>query len=168
MNVQEDNGSESRVMTPNKNGGSRAASKSDDATDYGLQRMLGLPTELRFYILELLIIDKRFDAYCMLLEHPEIGGLVRCNFNAQFKAVKRHHYLASQLQQILKTTALLQLMRITYTRVVGWLNFWKATSLLRSYSYAWIAPPRLLPSSRNIKHAWTIRIPLRTSSLRWR
>ncbi|KAE8850912.1 hypothetical protein PTNB85_01328 [Pyrenophora teres f. teres] len=95
----------------NDNGGSTVAPQSNDATDYGLQRILDLPTELRCYILELLILDKSFDAYYALLEHPEIGELVHCNFNTQFRAVKRHRYLASQLRQILTTTALLS----TYT-----------------------------------------------------
>ncbi|KAI0583278.1 hypothetical protein TUN199_09369 [Pyrenophora tritici-repentis] len=94
-------------MSQDDNGYSTAASKSEDETDLGLQRMLDLPTELRCYILELLIVDKPFDAYFTLLEHPEIGELVCCNFNAQFKAIKRHRNLASQLQQILTTTALL-------------------------------------------------------------
>jgi len=62
-------------------GVSIAAPKSDDATDYGLQWMLDLPPELRCYILKLLIMDKHLDAYFTLLEHPEIGELVRCNFN---------------------------------------------------------------------------------------
>jgi hypothetical protein len=81
--------------------------RSGDATDDGLRLMLDLPTELRCYILELLIIDEQFEAYYTLLEHPEIGEIVRCNFNAQFRAVKRHSNLAGQLQQILTTTVLL-------------------------------------------------------------
>jgi hypothetical protein len=78
-----------------------------NATDHGLQRMLDLPTELCCYIPKLLVKDKYFDTYYALLEHPEIGKLVYCNFHAQFRAIKRHRYLASQLQQILTTIALL-------------------------------------------------------------
>jgi hypothetical protein len=80
---------------------------SDNATDGGLHLMLDLPTELRCYILELLITDGHTEAYHTLLEHPEVRELVRCNFNAQFRAVKRHSNLAGQLQQILATTVLL-------------------------------------------------------------
>ncbi|CAN9254723.1 unnamed protein product [Alternaria alternata] len=80
---------------------------SDNATDDGLHLMLDLPTELRCYILELLIIDGHFEAYNTLLEHPEVREVVRCNFNTQFRAVKRYNNLAGQLQQILTTTALL-------------------------------------------------------------
>ncbi|KAB2108446.1 hypothetical protein AG0111_0g2525 [Alternaria gaisen] len=80
---------------------------SDNATDGGLHLMLDLPTELRCYILELLITDGHTEAYHTLLEHPEVRELVRCNFNAQFRAVKRHSNLAGQLQQILTTTVLL-------------------------------------------------------------
>jgi hypothetical protein len=57
--------------------------------------------------LELLVIDEQFEAYYTLLEHPEIGEVVRCNFNAQFRAIKRHSNLAGQLQQILTTTVIL-------------------------------------------------------------
>ncbi|KAF7670739.1 hypothetical protein GT037_011190 [Alternaria burnsii] len=79
----------------------------DNANGDGLHLMLDLPTELRCYILELLIIDEQFEAYYTLLEHPEIGEVVRCNFNAQFRAVKQHSNLAAQLQQILTTTVLI-------------------------------------------------------------
>ncbi|CAN9266914.1 unnamed protein product [Alternaria alternata] len=80
---------------------------SDNATDDGLHLMLDLTTELRCYILELLIIDGHFEAYNTLLEHPEVREVVRCNFNTQFRAVKRYNNLAGQLQQIPTTTALL-------------------------------------------------------------
>ncbi|KAG9191390.1 hypothetical protein G6011_09478 [Alternaria panax] len=111
MNACEDDRSGSRVLSQNENGGSTAAPKSEDVADHGLQRMLDLQTELRCYILELLIVEEQFDepldAYYTLLEHPEIGELVRCNFNAQFKALKRNRNLAGQLVQILTTTVLL-------------------------------------------------------------
>ncbi|RYN29229.1 hypothetical protein AA0112_g7391 [Alternaria arborescens] len=84
-----------------------AAPRSGDATDDGLRLMLDLPTELRCYILELLIIDGHSEAYNTLLEHPEVREVVRCNFNTQFRAVKPYNNLAGQLQQILTTTALL-------------------------------------------------------------
>ena len=99
--------SKSDAMLQHENAGPTAPPDPDDPTDYGLERMLDLPTELRCCMLELLIKDEHFEAYYTLLEHPEMGDLVRCNFAAQFKAIKQHRYLASQLQHILTTAALL-------------------------------------------------------------
>ena len=81
-------------------------------TTNSLQQMLDLPPELKCRILGFLIDDDGIDAYYTLLEHAEIGELLRCNFNQQFKLITRHRVrryrpLAFQLQQILITTALL-------------------------------------------------------------
>jgi hypothetical protein len=81
MYVREVDGSEAHVVSQHQHGDSAAAPEPRDADYHGLQLMLDLPTELRCYILELIIINKHFDAYYTLLEHPEIGDLVRCNFN---------------------------------------------------------------------------------------
>ncbi|KAF1844395.1 uncharacterized protein K460DRAFT_317928 [Cucurbitaria berberidis CBS 394.84] len=69
--------------------------------------MFDLPPELKCHILWYLFVNEGFDAYYTLLEHAEIGELLRCNFNQQFELIRRHHPLATQLQQILTTTALL-------------------------------------------------------------
>jgi hypothetical protein len=82
-------------------------SLSNDANDPDLQQMLDLPVELQCYILEILLDGNDFAAYYTLLEHPEIRELVRCNFTAQFAAIKRPRFLASEHQQTLTTTALL-------------------------------------------------------------
>jgi hypothetical protein len=95
------------AMSHNGNKVPIAAPRSGDATDDGLRLMLDLPTELRCYVLELLIIDGHSEAYNTLLEHPEVREVVRCNFNTQFRAVKRYNNLAGQLQQIVATTVLL-------------------------------------------------------------
>lgn len=107
MKPHESIGFVSGAMLQQENEGPTAAPNSEDPTDHGLQRLLDLPTELRCYILEVLIKDKHFETYYTLLEHREVSDLVHCNFSAQFKAIKQHRYLASQLQQILTTTALL-------------------------------------------------------------
>lgn len=69
--------------------------------------MLSLPPELKCHLLGFLIVSEGFEAYYTLLEHPEMGECLRCNFNQQFKLIKQHRPLRIQLQQILITTALL-------------------------------------------------------------
>ncbi|KAI4933251.1 hypothetical protein J4E85_003656 [Alternaria conjuncta] len=75
-----------------ENAGATAPPDSANPTDYGLQRMLDLPTELRCCILELLIKDEFFEAYYTLLEHPEMGDLPASaypnNYGLTFDAYK--------------------------------------------------------------------------------
>ena len=71
-----------------------------------MRRMLDLPPELKCQIFRCLLADEQqLDTYFTLLEHPEFADLLRCNFAHQLRFVQQHRSLASQLQQILITTA---------------------------------------------------------------
>jgi hypothetical protein len=159
MHVREVHGSEPHVVSQHQHRDSAAAPEPHDADYHGLQLMLDLPTELRCYILELLIIDKHFNVYYTLLEHPEIGDLVRCNFNAQFRAVIQNRYLASQLQQILTTTALLSTHTSNLCTRRQTAEFLTVTLSTRTHPYPRTALPKPSPFSNSTRHACSMRKP---------
>ncbi|KAH6876258.1 hypothetical protein BKA58DRAFT_438203 [Alternaria rosae] len=63
MKPHESIGFVSGTMLQQEDEGPTAAPNSEDPTDRGLQRLLDLPTELRCYILEVLIKDKHFETH---------------------------------------------------------------------------------------------------------